>query len=408
MANRQSLHRILPWLGWLVVCIAGLYQFLLQTSTSVMIAGLGQTFKINSLGVSLLSTSFFYSYLVCQIPAGILIDYFKPRRMILVCQLLLGVFCYMFANSSNLWLAVISRVLMGIACAPTFIAAFYLLAHTLPEKYFPLLAGVTEMLAMLGGVAGEALLARSVVKYGWQNTVMILAACAVTMSILGWFFIRDENRTDTEQDNTASSERRVLLDLISMLMLPQAWVNGLYCGLLFGVIAAFGAFWCIPFMMQKYGVPLGHAADASSMIFIGAALGLPLTGWLADRFDARRKLMQGCAIMTSLVFLMVLYLPSSTFGWMFILIFLLGFFSAAYVIPFAVIRDITPPHMRGAAMGYINLMCILIGAPLLQPLMGSLLHWHDRLTVQAYQHAFLVIPVSLMAAFVLAYYVQEK
>ncbi|VVC74857.1 hypothetical protein AQUSIP_01310 [Aquicella siphonis] len=328
--------------------------------------------------------------------------------MIFICQLLLGIFCYVFANSTHLWMAVISRVLMGIVCAPTFIAAFYLIAHTLPEKYFAVVAGFTEMLAMLGGVAGEALLARSVVLYGWQHTVMILAGVALTMSFLGWVLIRDESKNMAPPADDAASRRHVLRDLTAMLMLPQAWVNGLFCGLLFGVIAAFGAFWCIPFLMQKYGVPLGHAADASSMIFIGAAVGTPLTGWLADRLDARKVLMHVCSGLACLVFLAILYLPLSSFAWIFPLIFMLGFFSAVYVIPFAVIRDITPHHMRGTAMGYINMMCILIGSPLLQPLMGYILHRHDPLTIYAYQHAFLVIPVCLLTAFMLAFYVQEK
>ncbi|WP_148337639.1 hypothetical protein [Aquicella siphonis] len=68
MSTDYSMRRLMPWLGWLVVCIAGLYQFLLQTSTSVMISGLEQTFSLNSLGVSLLSSSFFIPILSARSP----------------------------------------------------------------------------------------------------------------------------------------------------------------------------------------------------------------------------------------------------------------------------------------------------------------------------------------------------
>lgn len=405
--TRLSKCAVLPWLGWFIACCAGLYQFLLQTSTSVMISGLETTFSLNSLGVSLLSSSFFYTYLLCQIPAGMLVDYFKPRRMMVVCQLLLAVFCYSFANSPNVWMAVVSRILMGIVCAPTFITAFYLIAHTLPEKYFPLIAGFTETMAMLGGVAGEALLARSVMSYGWQHTVIILSCVAIVMSFLSGVFIRDFSLLKTTTP-VVRERGQVWKDLVTMLCDSQAWINGLFCGLLFGVIAAFGGFWCIPYLMQLYHVSLGGAADASSMIFIGAALGTPIIAWCADRFDARRLLMLLCSLLGIVTFMMILFWPPKTIAGMFILIALMGFFSGSYVIPFSIIRDITPQNMRGTAMGYINMMCILIGSPVLQPVIGFILHQHDVVTLAAYQQAFLAFPVCLLIAFGLAAFVRES
>ncbi len=398
----QERQNIMPWLGWFVVCMAGLFQFLLQTSSSVMIPDLEKAFSLDSLGVSLLTSSFFYTYLICQIPAGLLIDRFKPRRTLFLCQLLLAFFCVLFANSTHVWTAVGSRILMGIVCAPTFITAFYLIARTLPEKYFTLVAGLTETMAMLGGVAGEALLARSVTAYGWRHTVLILAGVALCMSLLAWLTIRDDVRTEKSTQQSDASHQHVLRDLLSMLMMPQAWINGLFCGLLFGVIAAFGAFWGIPYLMQLYGISLGQAADISSMFFIGTAIGTPAIGWLSDRLGTRRLLMIGWTCVTIILFIVILYLPPASMTWMYGLMCILGLFSAVYLLPFAVIRDITPTHMRGTAMGYINMMCILIGSPLLQPLVGWLLHSHS------YQQALLVFPITLMIALGLAFFVREE
>ena len=46
-----------------------------------MIPCLEQAFNINALDVSLLSSSFFYTYLLLQIPAGILVDWLGPRQI---------------------------------------------------------------------------------------------------------------------------------------------------------------------------------------------------------------------------------------------------------------------------------------------------------------------------------------
>jgi MFS family permease len=406
--QHQSKNKFLPWFGWFIACSAGLYQFLLQTSSSVMISDLEKSFSLDSFGVSLLSSSFFYTYLICQIPAGILIDRFKPRRTIFICQFLLSLFCFMFAVSTHVWMAGASRILMGIVCAPTFIIAFYLIARTLPEKFFALVAGFTETMAMLGGVAGEALLARSVAMYGWRSTVMILAGVALAMSVLAWLTIRDDVSNDALISRTDGQQANVLRDLAAMLSMPQAWINGLFCGLLFGLIASFGAFWCIPFLVQLFAISVGQAADMSSMIFIGAACGTPTIGWLSDRLGTRRILMMLCTILALITFILIVFVPNIPKNWMFAFIFLLGFFSAVYLLPFAVIRDITPAHMRGTAMGFINMMCILIGSPVLLPLIGWLLHSHAVINSQAYQHALLVIPVCLLTAFGLAFFVKEE
>ncbi len=404
--NISQFNRFWPWLGWFVASFAGMYQFLLQTSTSVMISGLEQAFGLDSFGVSVLSSSFFYTYLISQIPAGMLLDYFRPRRTIALCQLIITFACIFFAMSTHVWSAAASRIMMGFFCAPTIVAALYLAARSLPERYFALVAGLTETMGMLGGVAGQALLARSVIHYGWRHTMFILAAIALLMSVSAWLIIRDDfcNESAKAAENT---ESHMLRDLMSILLQPQAIINGLYCGLTFGIVASFGAFWCIPYLMQRYGIELSYAADASSMIFIGAAMGAPFIGWFSERLGVKRNLMIIWPLLAGIIFCFITYVPGISISSMFMLIFFLGFFSGVYLLPFAVMRDISPPHIRGTAMGYINMMCILIGSPVLQPSIGWILNLHHEVTVHAYQHAFMIIPVSMIGAVILAFFVRE-
>jgi MFS family permease len=399
---------LLPWLGWLVASATGLFQFLLQTSSSVMISDLERDFSINAFGVSLLSSSYFFTYLIFQIPAGIWIDYFKPRRTLFVAQLLLGLFFFIFSQSTNLWVACISRLLMGIVSAPTFVSAFYLIARTLPARYFAFIAGLTETLAMLGGLLGQALLARGVSFYGWRQTVMIMSFTAMSLGFLALFVMRDKLIQDHDAPLKQNHTQKILADLAQLFLKSQAWINGLYCGLLFGVIGAFGGFWSVSFLIKLYGVSLSQAADVSAMIFIGAAAGTPLIGWLAGHLGSRRLLMMLFSALALLTFSIINYFPPANLKGMAILIMMLGFFSSAYVLPFAVVRDITPAHMRGTAMGFINMMCILMGSPILQPLIGVFLHIQQDSSWHAYQNAFIVIPIGLFLALILAYFVKDK
>jgi MFS family permease len=160
--------------------------------------------------------------------------------------------------------------------------------------------------------------------------------------------------------------------------------------------------------MQRYRIDVSQAADMSSMIYVGIAIGAPFIGWLSDRIQTYRPLMIVGTLVTLLLSIFIIYVSFVSIGWMFVLLLLLGAFSGVYVLPFAIIRTITPVHMRGTAMGYTNMMCILIGAPLLQPLIGWLLHLHARTSLHAYHEALLVIPVSLVIALGLAVWVREE
>ena len=63
---------------------------------------------------------YFYAYAITQVPAGLLIDYFGPRRMLTVAAFLvaLGITC--FAAAVSIPLLFVGRILIGIGSAFAF------------------------------------------------------------------------------------------------------------------------------------------------------------------------------------------------------------------------------------------------------------------------------------------------
>jgi len=405
--------KLLPRLGWLIAGLFVLFQVLLQTSTSIMITDLEKAFSINVMGVSLLSSSFFYTYLFLQIPAGIAVDRFGAKAMLTVCLLLAALSCILFASAKIISIAVTSRILLGLASAPAVVATLYLAARWFPSRYFALLAGLVEMLAMLGGVAGEILMARCVNEYGWRATLSGCGVLAILMAILAWLLVRDCPDPTAEATSTKFPIETSWQSLMAVVQSPQAWVNGIFCGLIFAILASFAGFWCVPYLMQRYGISLNSAADASAVIFLGAAIGAPSLGWLSDRIGQYRSLMitaAGVMLATLVTILLVRFIPLRG---MFILLFILGFGSGSYVLPFAVMRDINPIQRRGTAMGYTNLMCLLIGSPILQPCIGWILSRQQQTisgqySLIAYEHALLLLPICLSISLMIAFFVREE
>jgi MFS family permease len=411
--RNRTLTLLIPWFVWGVSSLFVTYQMLLQTAPSVMIGDLQSAFSINTFGVSLLSSSFFYTYLLLQIPAGMMVDRVHPRYCLTLCLIGIAIATTIFAYAHSLPVARASRIMQGVFSAPSVVPALYLAAIWFPARRFALLAGLTEMIGMMGAALGQAALAPSVSAYGWRGTLIGCAMVGLMLAVITFFVVREKSEDQPIAKQAApkkGAKGNVFRDLLTVISYPQAWVNGLFSGLLFAVAAAFGSLWCIPYLMQTYSVSLETAANASAMCLFGVACGAPVIGWVSDRLGLRRLPMILSTAMVLMLMLVVLYVPNINLGLMFVLLFGLGFFSSAYALPFAVMRDIMPENVRGTAMGYTNLMCILIGAPMLQPLIGWLLDSQLSLTANqalAYQHALIVLPISLAVGLVLAFFVQE-
>lgn len=409
----NRLNKMLPWLIWGISSLFVSFQMLLQTSPSVMISDLQAAFSIDALGVSLLSSSFFYTYVLFQIPAGMLIDKIHPRYCLTICLIGIAAVTMLFAAAHSLETARMGRILQGAFSAPSVVPALYLAAIWFPARRFALLAGLTEMIGMLGSAISQALLAPCIGHFGWRGTLMGCALAGLVLALLTWFIIKNKQPQATEPHaqttESALPKTSIFHNLKIVISYPQSWINGLFSGLLFAITAAFGAFWCIPYLIQAYGFSLNKAAAASSMILFGSALGAPAIGALSDYLGLRKLPMIVSTGIVLLLMLIVLYMPMNNLALIFLMLFSLGFFSSAYVLPFAVMRDIMPVHVRGTAMGYTNLMSILIGAPLLQPLIGWMLNLQlsETASTSAYQHALVILPICLAIGFILAFFVQE-
>lgn len=334
-----------------------------------------------------------------------MIDRVSPRYCLTFCLLGISLTCFLFACSHTLVLAKTFRFFQGAFSAPSVIPALFIAATWFPSQRFALLAGLTEMIGMSGSALGVAILAPINGSIGWRSTLLCCAGLGILMAILTWVIVRDKNETPVQSIKMAKIS--LWQSLLIVIRYPQAWINGFYAGILFAIPAAFASFWSIPFLQMIYGINLNTAAAASSMTLFGAAIGAPIVGWVSDKLSLRRLPMIISAAVALGLMLVIIYVPNVPLTLMFFLLFTLGLFSSAYSIPYAVMRDIVPAEVRGTAMGYTNFMCILIGAPLLQPAIGFFLKWQSVINGEAYRVALSVLPVCLIVGLGLAFLVKE-
>lgn len=418
--DRFHQSKIRPWIVWGLAALLGLYTFLLQGSPSVMIPQLMQVYQIDVVEIGVLTSSFFYTYIILQIPAGITIDLWGPRRVLKTCFLFCSLAVGWFAFSHQFWEGQMSRMLMGLTTAPAIVSVFCLASRWFKPHLFTLLVALTEFSALAGGVLGEGGLAFSVVKMGWRETMVLVAVIGLVLTFLALFFIHDYPDHDQPLHNGLTFKetlKKTGRSLATVLSIRQIWMNGIYGGLIFGLFPAFAALWGVPYISYRYELPVDEAALVASMFFLGACIGTLTLGGLSVYIKKRKPIMLTASFITLLFSLSIIYVPNVSLTLMYILVLLMGFFSSSYALCFALASSYVSKDKKGVAMGFTNMLCIAFGAPILQPLIGYLLKYHTIHAPQAhigvydlpdYQIALSPLPICLFLAFLLAFFVRER
>ena len=286
---------------------------------------------------------------------------------------------------------------MGFFCAPAVVSALYIAAHWLPAKRFALIAGLTEMLGMFGGAFGVNILAFLVKTIGWRYALLLCALIALGLAILAWLIIKDRTKTIIEKK---SNEKYSLASFFAIFKQPQVWLSGLFAGLLFAPVITFASLWCIPYLVDSHIVALNGAALLCSLIFIGTALGVTGIGWFSDYIQRRKLLLIPGVIVSLFCMLIITYAQNISLPTIAITLFCLGFFSGVYVIPFAIVRDISPKRSQGAALAFINMVCVLLGGPLLQPVIGWIMDFGR-------QYELWALNICLLLGFLISLFIKE-
>jgi MFS family permease len=413
-SQRSTLHATLVW-G--LSALFYFYELMLLVSPSVMLDDLAYTFKTSAEQLGSLAAYYYYAYALMQIPVGLLMDRFGPRILLTIAALLCAVGSFVFGYAPSLEIAQLGRFVMGVGGAFAVVGCLKLASIWFPVSRFALLTGIMVAVGMMGGVFGQAPVAKLVMAFGWRNTAIWGGIVGALLSVILWMVIT--NNPFKKLSNTYVETRypRVpfLEGLVTVMKSPQVWLASLYAGLMFVPTTGFGQLWGVPYFVERYHIGKDAAGFMVSMIFFGWAIGGPLYGWISDRILRRKSPMVFAAISTLIVMSAILYAPANAWQ-MKILMFLLGACSSGFILAFSIVREINAPWLTGTAIGFINTLNNISGA-FAQPVVGRLLdkQWDGQITSNGdpfyshlmYTDAFLFLPVCIFLALVILPMIRE-
>lgn len=391
------------WIIWLLSALFMFYKYALEVSPSVMNTTLMGAFNINATALGNLAASYFYAYLILQIPAGLLLDRFGPRITTTLAIALCAFGSLLFARADTLWMASVGRFVTGIGAAFAAVNCLKLIANWFPPRQFAFMTGLMMTVAMLGAVGGQAPLAAFIDAFDWRQAVELIALAGFVLAALFWLIVRDKAPDHKKEKNLNTSQLSLWEGLKKILRNPQAWWISIYSGFAFAPVMVFGGLWGVSFMSEAFGLTKNISAQAVSMIFIGFAVGAPIFGWYSDWVGKRKGAMFWGTLVAFCALTAVIYLPGLSQFFLGFLLFLFGFAISSFLLCFTMIREITVAALAATAIGFMNAFDALFGA-FSDPLTGKFLDlgWDGKLvegarvfSVSAYKAAFLTLPAYL-------------
>ena len=285
-------------------CFAAGYfmSYGLRSVNAVLAPELVRDIGLSNAQLGSLSSAYFLSFAAMQLPLGIWLDRFGPRRVNAVLMAVAGLGCVAFALAQSpaaLW---VGRALVGAGMAGALMASL-----TAYRQWFP--AGRQTQLAawmLMSGTLG--VLTMTVPVYwalpvlGWRGVFWISAATLALVSVAMWVLLpRGKERRDGPVQGFGAS----LAGYRQVFRSGYFWRMSLTAGVVQGGFVSMQSLWVGPWLDKVLGFSGAARADRLFLFNLGLLLCFLALGWIAPRVDpGRQSLARIVAIGTLLVVLM--------------------------------------------------------------------------------------------------------
>ncbi len=404
-------------LGGLICAIAAFfycYEFVLRIIPGVLQGELRASFgHISASTFGQLSALYYFAYSPMQLPVGILMDRFGPRKLLSLACLCCTAGSFMFSYSSSILIAGTGRFIVGFGSAFAFVGVLSLAVHWLPRRYFSLVAGLMTTLGMLGLVYGEVKITELAGTMGLNYVLLTMVVIGLVLTGLIFLVVRDGPGGMAVKSQPLPDFYR---NIVRVLVSPQVWLIAFVGACLYTSLSVFGELWGKSYLEQAHHLTKLQAAKTISMMFMGWAVGAPLAGYFSDR-TGRRVLPLVIGAFASLVCIsIILYCPGLSYVALNVLMFFYGVFSATEIIVFIMAKENSGAALSGTVFAAAN-MIVTLGGVIFQPLVGFLLDKFSRCQVVAGEHVYSVLdyqlslsvlPVSLLMVMVAAFFLKDR
>jgi MFS family permease len=355
---------------WRIMLVMGVFLLFVQinrTGGAVLATALADTHGLAPVTIGLVTGAMFLASAVVQLPVGLMLDRFGPRKMVTALSFLALAGMILFAISTDALGLTIARVMIGIGHGAS-ITGIYLLvvAWAPPERVASVAATVIAVAGGLGGLLSTAPLAISLQRLGFTETFLVLAVASMLITGLIWTFVRDrpEAGAAPRPRESMAQALRGLVEVILDRNLRPIFVMALCFSAPFTTV---GGLWAGPYLRDTHGLAPSSAGVILLVMVLCLNAGTFAYGPLDRVFNSRKRVVLGGVAIMTVTLAVLAMIPDPNLYVVVALFAIFAFAAPIFVTLAAHCRSFVPEYRAGRAIAVIN----LIGVGFIFPLQGA-------------------------------------
>lgn len=361
-------------------------SYLLRNINAVIGGPLTSELGLDAGQFGLLTSVYFLTFAAAQLPVGILLDRYGPRRVQSGLFVVAASGAALFALSESFVLLVLSRALIGLGVAAALAAGLKAIVLWFPKERLPLANGWMVMLGALGAVTATTPVEALLAWIGWRELFLVLAAVTAACALIVYLVVPDSPSTErvVSKDMTPGL-RAVFTDRRFWRLAPLSATS-------IGTAWALQGLWAAGWLTDVERFDRVSLVRHLLVMAVALCLGALLIGWTADRLRSRgislRMIFGGLAALFITAQLALIF---RCFSSSYVLWAMIAAVGSGTVLTSAILAEYFPKELTGRANAALNVFH-MGGAFALQCLTGFVIQaWakdHGHYPEVAYQAAF--------------------
>lgn len=257
-------------------------SYLYRAVNAVTAPDLVRDLDLSASELGFLTAAYLLAFAGFQLPLGILLDRFGPRRVQTVLMTVTGVGAFVFASAGGLWGLSAGRALIGMGCAGGLMAGFQAVTLWLPEERRAL-ANSTIMAVGGAGIFAATMPADFIVQsVGWRGLFLGLMTLSFAVASLIYFTVPERPSRPS-----GDSWRRQIQVVARIYTDPVFWRLAPLVALTAGSHIAIQTLWAGPWLKDVAGLDRDAVAGHLGAMAVGFLIGTLIMGGIADRLGRR-------------------------------------------------------------------------------------------------------------------------
>jgi MFS family permease len=302
--------------------------------------------------LGLLTAIYFIAFASFQLPLGILLDRFGPRKVESIILLFAAIGAFLFASAESLTGLVVGRAFIGFGVSACLMAAFKSFTQWFPKEKWPLVNGCQMAAGGLGALAATSPVEIALHFTNWRGLFYSLAALSLIVAVT-IFFIVPEKKSSAPKEHFSDQLQGIKEIFTSGIF----WKIAPLTTMSQASFLAIQGLWAGPWLTHVAGIERIQVANLLFWVAVSMIAGFILLGSLVGQLGKRGISLEKSGVFGMTIFMVVqLLLIIGPTRWYVPIWLAFGFFGTSGIIAYSSLSQAFPTNLSGRVTTALNLL----------------------------------------------------